>query len=101
LRVEFGLAVEAAVGCVLQVLGLRQLVGAECDVANADGGGDSLGGLEFAGGEAGADAGDGDGSIAESELRGLRDDGAVDAAGVGDDAAFKRSDEGDQRFRLL
>ena len=59
-------------------------------MADADGGGDALGGFELARGEAGADAGDGEGAIAQGQVRRLGDDGAVDAAGVGDEAALQR-----------
>ena len=64
-RVELGLAVKAAIGAVLRVARVVDLVRVDELVASADGAGDGGGLFAFAGGKAGADRGDADGALAE------------------------------------
>jgi hypothetical protein len=79
-RVELGLAVEAAVGAVLRVAGVVDLVRVDELVAGADGAGDGRRLFALAGGQAGAHGGDADGAVAEHLRCDEEQERAVDAA---------------------
>ena len=88
LGVKLRLAVKAAIGRVLQVPRLIELVGGNYFVANADQPSQFLSLLQFAGGQAGAHARYGDRVFAQRQLRRFGHHGAVDSAGEGNGATL-------------
>ena len=81
---------------VLQISRLRELASLDRFVPDADQLGDAAGFVQLARGETGTDAGDGQSPIAECEVRRFRDDDAIDAARVGDDAPLETAQQIEQ-----
>jgi hypothetical protein len=80
LAVELGLAVVAAVGRVLDVAGLAQLIGVDGGPPDLASGAEGLDRLALIGGQAGAEAGDGHHPLAELFSGEVGKQAAVDAA---------------------
>ena len=94
LVVEFGLAEVAALGRVGDVALALEFVGVDDAVVEVELGGDGLGVGEVAGGEGGGDGGNGQGAATQRALGRHRQEGAVDAAGAGDDDRFHIAEDG-------
>ena len=94
LVVKFGLAEVAALGGVGDVALALEFVGADDAVVEVELGGDGLGVGEVACREGGGDGGNGQGAATQRALGRHRQEGAVDAAGAGDDDRFHIAEDG-------